>query len=48
MSGRLTRRAALLTSGLALSGCGGGGSSWFGESEDAPLPGARKSVLLLD
>jgi outer membrane protein assembly factor BamB len=48
VSGRLTRRAALLTSGLALSGCGGGGSSWFGESEDAPLPGARKSVLLLD
>jgi outer membrane protein assembly factor BamB len=44
----LTRRAALLTTGFALSGCGGGGSSWFGESEEAPLPGDRKAVLLLE
>lgn len=48
MTGALSRRAALVAGGLALSGCGGTGSSWFGESEDPPLPGERKPVLLLE
>ncbi len=40
------RRAALLGGLTTLAGCGAG--SWFGESEDAPLPGKREAVLLLE
>jgi outer membrane protein assembly factor BamB len=38
-------RLAAIAACLALVGCGLG---WLGENEDAPLPGQRKAVLLLE
>lgn len=41
------RRSGLLVAALvSLSGCGSG--TWLGESEDAPLPGERQAVLLIE
>lgn len=43
----LRRRQALGGLGaLTLAGCGGG--SWLGDSEEPPLPGVRKPVLLIE
>jgi outer membrane protein assembly factor BamB len=39
-------RPLLLTCGLLLAGCSG--TSWFGGAEDAPLPGERIPVMLLE
>jgi outer membrane protein assembly factor BamB len=46
MSRRCVRSALLLTMALALAGCGEG--SWLGKPEAPPLPGERKSVLLIE
>ena len=43
----MSPRAVLVLSwGLLLTGCGAG--SWFGDDADAPLPGERVSVMLLE
>lgn len=42
------RRRALLTGGSALALAGCSGLPWLGAPEDAPLPGKRIPVLLLD
>jgi outer membrane protein assembly factor BamB len=43
----ICRLVPLLTCGLLLSGCGLG-DTWFGESDEDPLPGERISIMSLD